>query len=349
MLKHSLVALACSGLLACQSQEYRVNPDAAVIYPAVETTPVASADDAADDPAIWVHPSEPQNSLILGTDKQRGLAVYNLQGEQRQFLATGRLNNVDIRQGVLVAGKRSDIAVATNRSTLSLDIFTISDTGNVALAQAANIGLEGIYGLCLYQRGNADLVAFVNSKAGWYQQWLLNPKGEFKPQMEGEFMIASQPEGCVVDDVSHTLYLGEENKGVWKMPADYKQASSRMLIDETKGERLAADVEGLAIYHKGEDSVLVVSSQGDNSYAFYRLADDSYLGSLRIADNTDTGVDGVQETDGLAVSSVNFGGVFSQGLLVTQDGFNTLPKQHQNFKLTAWESVQQGLAQITAD
>jgi 3-phytase len=57
------------------------------IPPVVETVPVASTRDAADDPAIWVHPDNPEQSLIVGTDKQSGLYVYALDGSERQYLA----------------------------------------------------------------------------------------------------------------------------------------------------------------------------------------------------------------------------------------------------------------------
>ncbi|MEO1101243.1 MAG: phytase, partial [Pseudomonadota bacterium] len=36
-------------------------------------------------------------SLILGTNKDEGLHVYNLAGEELQFLDVGMLNNVDVR------------------------------------------------------------------------------------------------------------------------------------------------------------------------------------------------------------------------------------------------------------
>ena len=36
-----------------------------------------------DDPAIWIHPTNPQESLVIGTDKDTdgGLYVFNLQGK----------------------------------------------------------------------------------------------------------------------------------------------------------------------------------------------------------------------------------------------------------------------------
>lgn len=37
-----------------------------------ETDAVANAGDAADDPAIWVHPHDSEKSKIIGTNKEGG-------------------------------------------------------------------------------------------------------------------------------------------------------------------------------------------------------------------------------------------------------------------------------------
>lgn len=41
----------------------------------VETDPVAPAGDAADDPAIWVHPTNPSRSVVIGNDKGGAFVV----------------------------------------------------------------------------------------------------------------------------------------------------------------------------------------------------------------------------------------------------------------------------------
>ena len=53
--------------------------------------------DAADDPAVWVNPDDPSKSVIVGTDKEGGLMVYDLAGRQLQYLPVGDMNNVDVR------------------------------------------------------------------------------------------------------------------------------------------------------------------------------------------------------------------------------------------------------------
>ena len=67
-------------------------------FATVETEPVPDAGDAADDAAIWVHPTDPALSTIIGTNKDGGgLAVYDLTGSQVQYLAADDANNVDLR------------------------------------------------------------------------------------------------------------------------------------------------------------------------------------------------------------------------------------------------------------
>src|SRR4249920_1247621 len=64
------------------------------VFAVVETQPVVSTGDAADDPAIWVNPVDPSLSTIIGTNKQAGLAVYDLSGKELQFVNAGQINNV---------------------------------------------------------------------------------------------------------------------------------------------------------------------------------------------------------------------------------------------------------------
>ncbi|MDE0061411.1 MAG: phytase, partial [Gammaproteobacteria bacterium] len=55
----------------------RAAPATAVVHPSVETDPVASYGDAADDAAIWVHPDNPELSIVIGSQKKRGINVYD--------------------------------------------------------------------------------------------------------------------------------------------------------------------------------------------------------------------------------------------------------------------------------
>lgn len=322
-------------------------PDVATVTADLETAPVPSSGDAADDPAIWLHRDNPAASRILGTDKKSGLVVYDLRGRQVQYLARGRLNNVDVRQGVVLGHRPHDFAVATNRTTKSLDVFELNSDGRVRWLAAQQLAFKEPYGVCLHHDGAGRLYAFVNDKSGAFQQWRIAAldDGAIALELVREFAVDSQPEGCVADDARGVLYVGEEERGVWTLPTAPTAEPDLRLVAKV-GDALTADVEGLAIYRReaGDRGYLVVSSQGDDSYAVFDLAGaHAHRGSFRIADNPTTGVDGTEDTDGIAVTSVALGATFAEGLLVSQDGSNTAPRSNQNFKLVSWSKVRAAL------
>ena len=318
----------------------------AIVVPRGQTEPVARQGDAADDPAIWRHPSEPAGARILSTNKKQGLLVYDLDGKQLQLLEVGRLNNVDVRQGVTVGGRALDVAVATRRDDNSVMLFAIDAGGKVTPAGAFATGLNDIYGMCLYRPADGGLEAFINDKDGSFLQYRIEAGADgngMAGRLLRRFKVASQPEGCVVDDRNARLFLGEEKRGVWTVSAR-ADAPAKLSMVMPVGPQLVADVEGMGLYHGARADYLVVSSQGDNSYlvldatAPYRVR-----GSFRVGYNLADGIDGTSETDGLEVSSANFGGPYAHGMLVIQDGYKRLPDGAQNFKYVAWDDVAKAL------
>ena len=155
-----------------------------------------------------------------------------------------------------------------------------------------------------------------------------------------EFAVSSQPEGCVADDSNERLFLGVEAEGVRTVPASHLESADLTSIADIDGTVLVADVEGMSLYLDGDAGYLVVSSQGNYSYAVYdRLPPHSYRGSFVVSDLEDGSLDGAGETDGLDITSANLGGDFNSGMLVVQDGINTLPAAPQNFKYIPWQRV----------
>lgn len=310
---------------------------------AAQTDPVRNAGDAADDPAIWRHPTKPGQSLVLGTDKKRGLAVYDLKGRERQFLAVGRINNVDLRQGLRYGGAPLDLAVATQRDEAGLVLFEIRPDGRVRELARLPTGLADIYGLCVGRNAQGQLDIFPNDKDGRVQQLRLLRAGTgWRTETVRSLKLESQPEGCVVDEARQQLFVGEEKRGVWRLPLGGTEPWTPVLAVAVGGP-LVADVEGLAIFGGNAalaQRFLVVSSQGNDSYLLYDAdAPHTFRGAFRIGIDAVRGIDGVSETDGLELSAANFGGPFRDGLLVVQDGHKRLPHGTQNFKLVAWSEV----------
>lgn len=324
-----------------------------VVLPRVQTEPVARFGDAADDPAIWVHPGDPAQSRVLATNKKQGLLVYDLDGRQRQLLETGRLNNVDVRQQVRLGERRLDVAVATQRDEGAVVVFTIDAGGVVHELLRVPTGLPDIYGVCLYQPRGGGLQVFVNDKDGRFLRYRLDEAAQAVPSAQQplqavlvqRFKVASQPEACVADDARGRLFIGEEKRGVWTLPLESDtQAAPALQLALPLGPLLHADVEGLALYHGRGGSYLVVSSQGNDSYV---VADAEppfrVRGAFRIGMNVAGGIDGTSETDGLEATAAALGPRFPRGLLVVQDGHKRLPDGPQNFKLVDWDDVARAL------
>src|SRR5438094_9789196 len=76
--------------LATGSRPALLEPVTARPEARAQTAPVPHRGDAADDPAVWIHPRDPGLSLVFGTDKQGGLHSYNMDGSEEQVVATPR-------------------------------------------------------------------------------------------------------------------------------------------------------------------------------------------------------------------------------------------------------------------
>lgn len=330
----------------CQSQKTgsTLNDDIRTVLAAMETTPVVHPDDAADDMCIWIHPTNPSLSTIIGTDKSDGggLIVYDLEGAVIQFSAGGSMNNVDIRYNFDLAGESVALVAAGNRTENTLSVYKVdAQTRQMenAASRGITVGVEEIYGSCMYySQRTGQYYAFVNDKTGKIEQWRLfdDGTGEVDGKLVRTLWVESQPEGCVADDILARFYVGEENAGVWKFEAEPDGNSEKILVDSV-GSRLVADVEGLAIYYARDSSgYLIVSSQGNDSYVIYeREEDHEYVGTFRIAAGET--IDGTSNTDGIDVSNFPLGPLFSTGIFVVQDGDN--PGENQNFKCVRWDSI----------
>lgn len=325
----------------------RVEPGAITVSATVETEPVSGHGDAADDPAIWVHPTQPELSLIIGTQKKLGINVYDLSGALVQSLPDGRLNNADLRYGFVLDGEPVDILTASNRTTDSISIYAVDPQRRELVNVADGViptGMADPYGLCMYRSAiTGNTFVFVNDTDGVMKQWQLqdNGNGKVGAQLVREFSFDSQTEGCVADDETGMLYVGEEDVAIWKMSAEPDAGESRSQVDTAANGNLTDDVEGLAMYYgPGGSGYLVASNQGADNYALYeREGNNRFLGIFHIVADEETGIDGASETDGLDVTSVNLGPAFPNGVLVVQDGRNITPDERQNFKLVPWERV----------
>ncbi|HBY96439.1 MAG TPA: hypothetical protein DEP84_21265 [Chloroflexi bacterium] len=310
----------------------------------VETEPMPHSGDAADDAAIWIHSTAPAQSTIIATDKQGGLAVYDLTGHQLQYLADGKMNNVDLRYNFPLGGRAVTLVTASDRSHDSLAVYQVNPTTRQLEDVAAAPILVGIgepYGLCMYHStASGRYYALVNDKDGTVEQWELfdNGAGRVAATAVRTFNVGSQTEGCVADDELGQFYIAEEAQGIWRYGAEPADSTARTLVDATgAGGHLTPDVEGLSLYYASDGTgYLLASSQGSDTFVVYRREGcNDYLMTFEIVDSN--GIDGVSGTDGIDVTNVGLDGAFPQGLFIAQDNKND--DGNQNFKLVPWQAI----------
>ncbi len=343
-MRRALLFLMMGPLASCSSpsaQPTVSNVITATVPAKAETQPVATAEDAADDPAIWRNAADPAKSLIIGTDKRAGIHVYDLAGKQISFTPSPRLNNVDLREGVMLGGSKSVLVAASDRAdpaNAKMALFGLDTVaGKLTPIATMAVGAGEAYGMCLWRRApDAALFAFVVMKDGRIDQLAFDLSGSSPTaKVVRSMKLASQAEGCVADDRNGMVYVAEEDKGVWTFEADPSGPTSAKSFAKVDKKRLFDDVEGLALVPQGKTGgYLIVSSQGDNAYALYALSDRRFVGRFRIGGGS---IDGTQETDGIDLALGDFGPQYAKGLFVAQDGDNS--PDAQNFKYVSWSAI----------
>ncbi|MFN2488658.1 MAG: phytase [Actinomycetota bacterium] len=313
-------------------------PGSARVTWTVETEGVNGEGDVADDPAIWVNPADAALSLIIATNKDAssgGMHVYGLDGGQRQYLPSGRMNNVDLRYGFELDGVGIDLASATNRTANTIDFFSVTAEGGLEQVGSVESGIA-VYGSCMYRSPSGRLYAFATSEQGEVEQFEITADGSSVSGTKvRSFDVGASTEGCAADDGTGALYLSEEQVGLWRYGAEPGDGAARTQVDAVGSDHLSADVEGVTIYLGAAGAgYVIVSSQGDNTFPVYDRASNAYLGSFEI-DGADG--DAVTQTDGIDVTSAAVGPAYPQGLLVVHDA--TDEGATSNFKLVSWDQI----------
>ena len=151
-----------------------------------ETNPIPAGIETSDDPAIFYNSKNPEKSLILGVSKNKikyggkaGLGVYNLEGKELNYIVHDRLNNVDLRQNVLLNNKYYNLAIGSNRDKKAISLFSIiSYPPYIELIDDLKLNVKGKklreepYGICSYHN-EGEFHAFLPMKNGKIYQFLI--------------------------------------------------------------------------------------------------------------------------------------------------------------------------------
>jgi 3-phytase len=315
--------------------------------PVIDLRPVAATDRVVkdpDDPAIWVHASEPERSLILGTDKagapHGGLYVFGLDGKVRQKI-TGidRPNNVDVEYGLMIGGRRVDIAVLTERYKSRLRVFRIEPDGSgvsdisasLSVFQGGRGNQAAPMGIALYRRpSDGAIFAIVSRKTGprdaYLWQYRLEDDGAGKVRATkvrefGSFSGRGEIEAVAVDDALGYVYYADEGDGIHKWHADPDHTDSGRELAHFGKDGFKGDREGIAIYAKPDGTGYLVCTDQlprNSEYRVYRREGSS--GSPHDHSEVVAVIrGGADSTDGIEITAAALGSRFSQGLLVAMN------------------------------
>jgi 3-phytase len=298
------------------------------VVPSVETDGFSGSGDIADDSAIWLNVTDPSQSVVIGDNKDQsgGLGVFDLSGRMIQFRQDGKIGNVDLRNDFPFGEHQTVIVGANNRSDDTIVLYKLNpETRQIEPIPGNRPTVKPNYGFCFYHSQTAGkLYAFVTQEDdGLMEQYELVANGSnIDTAKVRDINVGGQSEGCVADDELGYLYVGEEDKGIWKYGAEPTGGSSRTAVDSVGAGRLTADVEGLTLaYGRNGTGYLFASSQGDSTFSVYqREGNNEFVKSFEIG--AGNGIDGVSGTDGIDVVNANLGPSFPKGIFVAHDEAN---------------------------
>jgi 3-phytase len=340
---------ALAAITACQPQN---KSEQALLVPDSVVRPVFVSDPVkhdTDDPAIWINPSDPSGSLIIGTDKggetgDGGLFVFDLKGKLIDSVRPlRRPNNVDVAYNLMVNGKRVDIAVCTERLSKSIRVFSLPDMkpldkGGIPVFENEVDSLRDPMGVALYTNpADQKIYAVVGRKTGptdgsylWQYRLEDDGTGNVKGTLVRKFGFFSgkkEVESIAVDNELGYVYHSDEQHGIHKSYAH--PDSSNIELALFGQQDFTEDIEGISIY-KVEDGTgyILVSDQQANKFNIYPREGS---GSPHVYQRVKSINTATVESDGSEVTSKALPG-FPKGLFVAMSDDKT-------FQFYTWESI----------
>lgn len=269
----------------------------------------------------------------------------------------GRLTDVTSAKAPLVFSKDTE-EVQDQRTAYGLAATKINGQPVVAVTRRSETRV-----------GFLRIVPDAHGKLTYQTVWSVDLPVSFKLSNGSTWSPCEEPgdrpqlEGMVFDRTTNDLYAAQEDVGIWRIPQHGKPqllekvrefGQPAVYNEETEecepsgpvspdaGKHLNADAEGLTIAYNHGVRTLYASSQGDSTFAAYRIDGRRlvYRAGFEVVDGS--AVDGVQHSDGAAVTTQPLGPRFPHGLFAVHDGENTPgdgDREGTNFKLVRLEKL----------
>lgn len=246
------------------------------VLPTVETPNTINNDEIpkgvlkgdSDDTAIWVNPNNPEESIVIGTLKDGGLATFNLKGEIQQTIPAeiipsdnfglpqpsdsykARFNNVDIIYNFPFASMiiddepKIDLAIASDRANDSLAIFTISENGELNKLSTPELDdpAFSIFGVDDGEATAYGLATYTNPASGKSYIFVTQADGNKVAQIELTSKLGPADEALMEAKIVRTLELPIPEGGEVK-----DGQAEGLVVDQESGFLYVAMEEGAGI------------------------------------------------------------------------------------------------------
>jgi 3-phytase len=297
------------------------------IYPDVVTEKTLQD---TDDPAIWIHPTDPKKSIVFGTDKETNGAIYafDLDGkiiEDKTIRNIQRPNNVDLEYGFpLNDSTQVDILVFTEREKKQIRIFSIpgmkplDNGGFPVFVDEANPEAQFPMGVALYKSPiDSTFYAIVGRKTGpldgYLYQYKLTPNNNgieaTLARKFGKFSEKKEIEAIAVDSEMGFVYYSDEGHCIRKYHAEPSKGNEEIACFGS--EYFYQDIEGIAIAKTGpEKGFLIVSDQQKGQFNLFDRKSNAFVKAVNLT---------TTETDGCDVVTTPLNTTFSSGLFVAMN------------------------------
>lgn len=350
-LRYKIIVLALFSFISCEKNAQEVDQELdltpIVLIPSVITEPTPHD---TDDPAIWIHPSDPTKSLVIGTDKRSdgGVYAFDLEGKiVNKVLNLNRPNNVDVAYGFKWGNQLIDIAVVTERRANSIRVFRLPDLepidGDGIRVFEGEDDFNEPMGIALYSKeiGSTNKIyAIVGRKSGPLENYLWqyelytdedNVVRGNKVRSFGKFSGTKEIEAIAVDNKLGYVYYSDERAGVRKYYADPALNNNSELSFFAQHDALK-DLEGIAIYRTGNRTgYILVSDQRRNRFLVYPR--EGTLEDKHQHDLMATVSISAVETDGADATNRHLSKEFPKGMLVAMTN-------SREFHYYDWREVQ---------
>ena len=283
-----------------------------------------------DDPAIWVNPKNPAESIVFGTDKKTNGAIYafDLNGkiiQDKTIRDIQRPNNVDIEYGFQLNDSTvTDILVFTEREKQQIRMFSVPDMkpldgGGFKVFEDEELEENKLpMGVSLYKSSkDATVYAIVGRKTGpadgYLYQYALNADSlgvsSNYVRKFGKFSGVKEIEAIAVDDENGFVYFSDEGVCIKKYYAEPSMGNEE--ISCFGGEYFDEDIEGIAIasYTDGH-GYLIVSNQQKGEFNIFDRETNAYINAVNLS---------TTETDGCEAVTVPLNDTFKNGLFVAMN------------------------------